>query len=143
MKNNSVDELWDWFKPLGHLLPESGNKKTSLPHIFLDSKSTRNCRIRCTSKAYFNLWWSFISDRQIDKMHGIFYTEGEGKSYSFYLKVTLLLFHLRKCRLFYFCTLSPPYKWIIYNTSTFFETDDWNVDPGSWPECELFTQCGT
>lgn len=115
-----------WSHQASHLLLGSGNKKTFLPHIFSDLKSTRNCFIRYISKAYSNLWQSFILDREIGKMHSVFYTEGEGKSYSFYLEVTPLLFRLQKCRLLYFCMLSPQYKW---NTWTFFETGDWNMEP--------------
>jgi len=71
-------------------MPESGNKISSVPYIFLDSKSTRNCYIRCISKAHSNLWSSvgcFVLGREIDIIHGVFYTEGKGKLYSFYSKI--------------------------------------------------------
>lgn len=65
----------------------------------------------------------------------IFYTEGEGKLHSFYLKITLCFllppsFSFKIMQPFYFCMLQSLYKWKIYNTSSFCEADDWNMDPG-------------
>lgn len=34
----------------------------------------------------------FVLDTEIDKLHGVFYTEGEGKLYSFYLKIAFCFF---------------------------------------------------
>lgn len=34
----------------------------------------------------------FVLDTETDKLHGVFYTEGEGKLYSFYLKIAFCFF---------------------------------------------------